>query len=121
MTKVLGFGGTRFFGTHLVRSLIDSRYKVTIATRGRYQDPFGSEVERVVLDRTKEDTFPDSIKDGHWDLVYDQICYSSKGAELTTRLLKGKVEHYIHTSTGSVYDNLPDQLSCCESGLFRTA
>ncbi|MBU5482690.1 hypothetical protein KQI86_00040 [Clostridium sp. MSJ-11] len=32
MSKVLVFGGTRFFGKDLVKTLIDNEYDVTIAT-----------------------------------------------------------------------------------------
>jgi len=107
MKKVLIFGGSRFFGTDLVRLLLDAGHEVTLATRGKTQDPFGDSVNHVVIDRIKEDTIK-SIASQHWDLVYDQICYSSNGADVTTRLLKDKVDHYVHTSTGSVYDHLDD-------------
>ena len=115
MKKVLIFGGTRFFGTDLVELLLGKGYDVTLATRGKTQDRFGDTVNRIVLDRTKEETFNEVIEGQYWDLVYDQICYSSNGADLTSRLLKDKVGHYIHTSTGSVYDNLKDQSNLSET------
>ena len=108
MKKVLIFGGSRFFGTDLVRLLLDQGYEVTLATRGKTPDSFGDSVNRITLDRTKEDTILEAIGDQYWDLVYDQICYSSNGADITTRLLKDKVGHYVHTSTGSVYEHLDD-------------
>ena len=52
MTKnVLVLGGTRFFGKHLVNELLAQGMKVTIATRGKTPDSFGSSVERLIFDR----------------------------------------------------------------------
>jgi len=39
----------------------------------------------------------------HWDYIFDQICYCSKDAEITSKIFEGKVGKYIFTSTGSVY------------------
>ena len=37
---ILVFGGTRYFGKHLVRELIEQGFAVTIATRGKVADSF---------------------------------------------------------------------------------
>lgn len=39
MEKALVIGGTRFFGVHLVKSLLDMGVHVTVATRGTAADP----------------------------------------------------------------------------------
>ncbi len=49
--KILVLGGTRFFGVHLVCALLEDGHEVTIATRGRTPDSFGSQVSRIVVDR----------------------------------------------------------------------
>ena len=49
--KILVLGGTRFFGKHLVKKLLDN-HSVTIATRGITPDYFGESVSRITLDRT---------------------------------------------------------------------
>ena len=38
--KILVLGGTRFFGIHMVKGLLDSGAEVTIATRGNVKDEF---------------------------------------------------------------------------------
>ena len=39
MKQVLVLGGTRFFGIHLVKSLLEQGAGVTLATRGLTPDP----------------------------------------------------------------------------------
>ncbi|MCE4051331.1 NAD-dependent epimerase/dehydratase family protein [Bacillus sp. Au-Bac7] len=103
--KALVIGGTRFFGVHLVKSLLDMGVHVTVATRGMAADPFGDEVERIFFDRSDLTNFKESFKDTKWDAVYDQICYSSEDALNAIEVFSGKTEHYILTSTLSVYDS----------------
>ena len=56
--KILMIGGTRFFGVHAVRALLENGHQVTIATRGSTPDPFEDNVQRVFVDRTQ----PDAMK-----------------------------------------------------------
>lgn len=42
--KVLVLGGTRFFGVHMVNSLLSKGHNVTIATRGKTKDIFEDEL-----------------------------------------------------------------------------
>lgn len=105
MNKVLVFGGTRFFGKDLVRTLIDNKYDVTIATRGITKDGFGDKVKRITVDRDNRETLEKAFKDMSFDIIYDNICYSPNGALSVCDVFKGKVGKYIFTSTLSVYDD----------------
>jgi nucleoside-diphosphate-sugar epimerase len=105
MKTALIFGGTRFFGVNLVRSLLDQGIEVTIATRQQTEDPFGEEVKRLKVDRFDEDSVTKAVEGKEWDVVFDQICFSSSDAQITTNALEGKIKKYIFTSTLSVYDN----------------
>ncbi|MGM9989044.1 MAG: NAD-dependent epimerase/dehydratase family protein [Bacillaceae bacterium] len=104
MKKVLVFGGTRFFGKRLVMKLIEKGYEVTIATRGKSKDEFGDAVNRIVLDRAIKDESFDALKKETWDIVYDNICYSSNEMMIAMKTLKGRVKKYVLTSTLSVYE-----------------
>ncbi len=108
MKTALVFGGTRFFGVDLVNSLLEKGTMVTIATRQQSSDPFGDTVERLTLDRFDEDSVRQAVEGKQWDVVFDQICYSSEDAKITVDALKGKVKRYIFTSTLSVYDEGED-------------
>ncbi|HZG82757.1 MAG TPA: NAD-dependent epimerase/dehydratase family protein [Brevibacillus sp.] len=106
MTKALVIGGTQFFGKRLVRNLVDSGWDVTIATRGRTPDPFGDSVQRLIIDREDRKTLEDALgsTDIFYDCVFDQSCYSPIEVKDALEVLKGRVGHYLFTSTMSVYD-----------------
>ncbi|MFQ3544326.1 NAD-dependent epimerase/dehydratase family protein [Halobacillus rhizosphaerae] len=104
MKKVLVLGGTRFFGKQLVFKLLGEGHHVTLATRGLTKDPFGSQVQRLVIDRKEKRTLVKAFKNKRWDLVYDQSCFSSQEALDTVEALRGKVKRYIFTSSQAVYD-----------------
>ncbi|WP_237648579.1 NAD-dependent epimerase/dehydratase family protein [Sediminibacillus terrae] len=90
MKKALIFGGTKFFGIHLVNQLLDKGYHVTIATRGQTPDPFGDSVRRVEVDRTDKQSLARAFKHETWDVIYDQICFSSQDAMTSMEIFKGK-------------------------------
>lgn len=104
MKKVLVLGGTQYFGKKLVRKLLKNGDFVTIATRGTKIDPFGDQVERLVIDRENRESMMEAFEDRSWDIVYDQSCFSPIEAKDTSDALKGKTGRYIFTSTQAVYD-----------------
>lgn len=102
--KVLVLGGTRFFGKRLVQLLLERGDEVTLATRGQTPDPFGERVRRVPLDRNDAASVRRALgPGGGWDVVFDQICYSSEEAQAAHQALDGRVGRYVLTSTLSVY------------------
>lgn len=102
--NVLVLGGTRFFGKDLVEKLLEAGHSVTLATRGRTEDPFGERVERLRVDRTDEAALADAVQDLSWDVVYDNICYTADEARAAIRVFAGKVGRYVLTSSLSVYE-----------------
>lgn len=101
--KILILGGTSFFGKRLVRNLIDQGHSVTIGTRGITGDPFGDQISRIKLDREHAASLFAAIGDQHWDLVYDNICFSPDEAKIACDVFAGKTSRYIFTSTLCVY------------------
>ena len=69
--NILVIGGTRFFGIHMVDELLNNGYKVTIATRGMANDKYGDRVERIVFERTNEDSIKEQLSNKHFDVVID--------------------------------------------------
>lgn len=102
--KVLVLGGTRYFGRHLVEELLLKQYDVTIATRGITTDPFGNEVQRIKVDRTKEEDMKKAFLGKEYDIVYDDIAYSSNDIKYALDSISCK--RYVFVSTISVYDEL---------------
>ncbi|WP_407272876.1 NAD-dependent epimerase/dehydratase family protein [Radiobacillus sp. PE A8.2] len=110
MEKALVLGGTRFFGIHLVEALLQRGVDVTVATRGETSDPFGDRVSRIKIDRSNLDAYKEELQATKWDVVYDQICYSSEDAMEAIEVFSGVTDRYILTSTLSVYDGKPTAL-----------
>ncbi|KZD30195.1 Isoflavoneredu Isoflavone reductase [Bacillus cereus] len=104
LKKVLVLGGTRFFGKHLVEALLQDGHDVTIATRGITEDSFGSAVKRLIVDREDEEQLTEHLKDKSYDIVYDNLCYSSNAANIICEVLEGKTKKYIMTSSMAVYE-----------------
>ncbi len=98
---ILLFGGTRFFGIHLVNQLLEQGHDVTIATRGLTKDSFGERVKRIVADRQSQTDLEKIFLEKEYDCIIDNICYASNDVK---RLLDvAKCKRYILTSTMSVY------------------
>ncbi|MCD5201499.1 NAD-dependent epimerase/dehydratase family protein [Enterococcus casseliflavus] len=102
--KVLVLGGTLFFGKYLVQSLIDQGLDVTIATRGNTKDSFGDQVNRIIFDRTDEESIKTALTKETYEVIYDNIAYTSNDIEILLRHVTPK--RYIVTSSMSAYHEL---------------
>lgn len=102
--NILVMGGTRFFGVHLVKSLIRQGHQVTIATRGNVSDDFGTLVNRITVDRSNPEAMAAAFCGKHYDIICDNIAYSS----LDVKYLLDQVtcDRYLLTSSASVYPEL---------------
>ena len=104
MKKVLVLGGTRFFGRKLVELLIADGHDVTIVTRGKLANPFGTTVKHVIVDRRDTSAFSKVFEGEYYDIVYDNICYSPNEAKALCDIFNGKMGKLIFTSTLATYD-----------------
>ena len=104
--NILIIGGTRFFGPLLVEKLLEAEHRVTIATRGLTSDVFGERVERIFVDRRNLLSMTDAFAECHFDLVYDQLCYSPEDARIADKVFSGRVDRYVMASTIETYDQL---------------
>ena len=104
MRKALVIGGTRFFGVHLVETLLAEGFEVTIATRGKTKDPFSTRVNRIIVDRLNAEELKERCGNETWDIVFDQICYSSQEAMEAIEVFRDNTKKYVFTSSKSVYD-----------------
>ena len=105
--NILVIGGTRFFGRLLVQGLIERGNDVTIATRGLAADTFGDSVRRIRVDRRDADAMKAVFASAdHYDIVYDQMCYSPLDADISIDAFQGKVGRYVMASTIEVYRDL---------------
>ena len=109
--NILVIGGTRFFGIHTVKELLEKGHEVTIATRGNAVDSFGEKVKRIRIERTDADSMKHAFAGQYYDVVIDKIAYCSNDIKYAMDALNfGK---YIYMSTTSVYN--PKHLNTKES------
>lgn len=101
--NVLVLGGTRYFGIHMVKSLLDRGHKVTIATRGKTKDLFEQKVERVIIERTNPDSLADAFGNCYFDAVCDNLAYCSNDVKYLLESIR--CGRYIMTSSASIYTN----------------
>lgn len=104
MKKALVLGGTRFFGVHLVEALLNEGIEVTVATRGNTAHVFSKKVNHIVIDRSNLSANKKQLQSEDWDIVYDQICYSSRDAFDAVEVFNGHAKKYVLTSSKSVYE-----------------
>ncbi len=100
---ILIIGGTRNMGLALAGSLLASGHRVTILNRGKTPDSLPDEIERLRADRTDPAQLEAALAGRRFDAVVDMVLYKGDEAEAITRLLAGRVGHYLFISTGQVY------------------
>lgn len=108
--NILIIGGTRFFGKHLVRRLLEQGHAVSIATRGLTPDDFGNTVQRLRVDRRDAAAMQAMFARARYDLVFDQMCYSPLDAAIAADVFAGKAGRYVMSSTIEVYRHLTDTI-----------
>ena len=100
--KVLVIGGTRFFGIHMVNELLSKGHEVTIATRGNISDTYGNRVNRIIIERTNEQSMKSALSSNYYDVVIDKIAYCSNDIKYAMEAVN--CNKYIHMSSTAVYE-----------------
>lgn len=102
--SILIFGGTGYIGPHLVRHAVSRGHKVTIFSRGRTDADLPSSVERLIGDRTINDTIPrgnlQSLEGRRFDAVIDDPAIDPRWVRQATELLKTSGRYLFVSSTG---------------------
>lgn len=109
--SALVIGGTGFIGRRLVRNLVEQGLDVTIASRGKAENPFGSKVRAIVLDRFSQTGLSEAITDDmYFDILFDQVGFGPDDMKASISSLEGKIGHYVYTSSMSVYDDMMNRM-----------
>ncbi len=101
--QVLVIGGSRFIGLALVQRLLMDGHRITLVNRGRTADPFGTRVSRVIGDRADPQTLQRAVARREFDAVIDVISFRGEDTQTAIEKLAGRIGHFIHISTASVY------------------
>lgn len=104
--NILIFGGTHYFGKHLVKQLLANGDRVTLSTRGN--KPIPSSCSFIPFDRDSNDTLRTPQ---YWDVIYDQSAYKASHLTRVAPVI-GRCDTYVLTSSQAVY---PSGLSLDET------
>ncbi len=99
--NILVIGGTRFFGIHTVKHLLEKGHAVTIATRGSHGNPFGKKVHHLLMDKTDENSVKNVLSNQKYDVIIDKVAYSSN--DVRSLLKNCHCKRYIQMSSCAVY------------------
>jgi nucleoside-diphosphate-sugar epimerase len=109
--RVLVIGGSRFIGLATVQRLLADGHRVTLLNRGQTPDPFGTRVSRIIGDRSDPETLQRALTRREFDVVLDVIAFREEDTQAAVDKLRGRIGHFIHISTVSVY-LIRDRLFC---------
>ncbi|MFE6227142.1 NAD-dependent epimerase/dehydratase family protein [Streptomyces sp. NPDC057854] len=104
MAEICVIGGTRFFGKLLVRRLLDEGHRVTLVTRGRTPDPFGTAVRRLTADVTRPGELAAAVAGERFDAVVHQACYTPAAALEAATAFGARAGRFVLTSSMEVYN-----------------
>ncbi len=105
--KLLLLGGTRFLGRAVVDAALARGHEVTLFTRGKQPNHWGSAVTMLVGDRDP-DVAPGltALDAGSWDAVIDTCGYVPRIVGASAEKLRDRVGRYLFVSSISVYPEM---------------
>ncbi|MET7618523.1 NAD-dependent epimerase/dehydratase family protein [Streptomyces sp. NPDC005408] len=102
MREICVIGGNRYFGKRLIKRLLDTGDRVTVINRGSSTPP--ETVVHLIADRDDEDSLRAALGSRTFDVVFDQVCYTPRQAEIARRVFAGRTRRFVMTSTVEVYE-----------------
>jgi nucleoside-diphosphate-sugar epimerase len=99
-SRILFIGGTRFFGKRILANLIAIGHDVTILTRGK-QPPTNAikDLDHIKCNRNDPAAFKNALEGRNFNVVIDNACYQPEDAEQAVKILSGRCDRYIFTSS----------------------
>src|SRR3954468_17859207 len=101
--NVLVLGGNRYIGRHLVFELAHQGHEVTVLNS--HLSPLPEGTRRLHGDRQQPGVLREVLEPHHdeFDAVFDNTAYHVKDLEPLVDLFRGRVEHFVFTSSVAVY------------------
>ena len=101
--RVLVLGGNRYIGLHLVFELARRGHEVTVLNS--HEAPLPPGARRLHGDRQQPgvlETVLGPLRD-EFDAVFDNTSYTPKDVRALVELFRGRVRHFVFTSSTAVY------------------
>jgi nucleoside-diphosphate-sugar epimerase len=101
--RVLVLGGNRYIGLNLVFELARRGHDVTVMNS--HEAPLPDGARRLHGDRQQPGVLESVLGPHHdaFDAVFDNTSYAPKDVEPLVELFRGRVQHYVFTSSMAVY------------------
>jgi nucleoside-diphosphate-sugar epimerase len=101
--RVLVTGGNRYIGQDLVFELARRGHEVTVVNS--HEGPLPAGARRIHCDRTQPGALTAALTDHRdaFDVVFDHTAYRPDDMEPLIKLFRGRVQHYVFTSSQAVY------------------
>ena len=101
--RVLVTGGNRYIGQDLVFELARRGHEVTVVNS--HEGPLPKGARRIHCDRTRPGALTAALTDHRdaFDVVFDHTAYRPDDMEPLIKLFRGRVQHYVFTSSQAVY------------------
>jgi dTDP-glucose 4,6-dehydratase len=103
MTSVLVMGGSKFVGLHTVFALLRDVYEVTTLNRGTTEQPAG--VGHLKCDRKYFPGLKGLLEKEEFSAVVDMTATEPEDTEAMIEIFQGRIEQFVHCSTGAVYED----------------
>lgn len=114
---VLFIGGTGTISASCVRLADASGMRVTVLNRGtnRAQRELPASIEQLTADVADEQALAGAVGDRRFDSVVNFLSYDEDDVQRMLRLFAGRVDQYVHISSGSIYSKPVLQTPITES------
>lgn len=101
--RVLVTGGNRYIGQDLVFELAKAGHEVTVINS--HEGPLPEGARRIHCDRTQPGALAEALAPHRdaFDAVFDHTAYRPADMEPLIELFRGRVQHYVFTSSQAVY------------------
>lgn len=71
----------------MVNERLEKGHDVTIATRGKVADEYGDRVERIIIERTNEESLKNTLRGKYYDVVIDEVESAKEGEKMKQKIL----------------------------------
>ncbi len=113
--KILVVGGSRFSGKIVVENLVEKGHDVTVLNRGKSEQSlpefyrnekynYPKKTQVIHEDRKNKEEMKKNLSGKNFDAVIDTCAYTVDDVQIIIENISKNLEHYILTSTASVYD-----------------
>jgi len=96
-------GGSKFVGLHTVSVLLRDGYQVTTLNRGTTEQPLG--VGHLKCDRKDLPRLKALLEKEEFSAVVDITAAEPEDTEAMIEIFGGRIERFVHCSTGAVYED----------------